>query len=68
LKDIFHFLFHEIYVEVLDPLDLSFVQVDKYGSIFTPLHVDIQLDRPAPFVEDAFFFPLYGLASLSKYP
>jgi hypothetical protein len=29
------------------------------GSIFILLHADIQL-RSAPFVEDAFIFPLYG--------
>jgi hypothetical protein len=43
-------------------LDLSFVQGDSYGSIWILLH---QL-RPASFVEDAFFFPLYGYSFFVK--
>jgi hypothetical protein len=38
-------------------LDLSFVQGDKCGPIFIFLYTDHQLDHP--FIEDAFFFPLY---------
>ena len=39
-------------------LDLSFVQGDKYGSIFI-FSTYQQPVRPSSFVEDAFFFPLY---------
>ena len=39
-------------------LDLSFVQGDKYGSIFHSSTYR-QPVRPAPFIEDTFFFPLY---------
>jgi hypothetical protein len=36
---------------------LSFVQGDKYGTISSTCRLPV---RPAPFVEDAFFFLLYG--------
>ena len=39
-------------------LCLSFVQVNRHESTCVLLHTSIQLDQ-APFVEDAFFFPLY---------
>ena len=38
-------------------LDLSFVQGDRYGSIYILLHANLL--RPAPFLEDAFLFPWY---------
>jgi hypothetical protein len=46
-------------------LDLSFVQGDRYGSICILLPAGIQV-RPAPFVEETFFFHCMVLASLSK--
>ena len=45
-------------------LDLSFMQADRYGFICILLHVDIIM--PAPFVEDAFFFPLYNFSFFFK--
>ena len=38
-------------------LELSFVQGDKYGSVYILLHVDIQLDHLLKMLS---FFPLYG--------
>jgi hypothetical protein len=46
-------------------LDLSFVQGDENGSIHILLHDNRQL-WPAPFVENAVFFPLDGFSSLVK--
>jgi hypothetical protein len=44
-------------------LHLSFVQGDKNGSIHILLHNNHQF-VPAPFVENAVFFPLDGFSSL----
>jgi hypothetical protein len=51
-------------MEVLDHLDFSFVQGDKNGFIFI-LILCRPLVEMAPTVENAFFFPLDSLASLS---
>jgi hypothetical protein len=40
-------------------LDLSFVQGDKYRSIFIFFFTYSQPARSAPFIEDGFFFSLY---------
>ena len=46
-------------------LDLSFLQGDKYGSIFTHLHADIQLEQHH-LLKMLSFFHCMVLASLSK--
>mgnify|MGYP007133048323 CR=1 FL=1 len=46
-------------------LDLSFVQGDKYGSIFIFLHTDSQLDQHH-LLKMLSFFPLYIFGVLSK--
>jgi hypothetical protein len=45
-------------------LDLSFVQGDKWIYLHSSTYR--HPGRPAPFVEDAFFFPLYGFGFLVK--
>jgi hypothetical protein len=40
-------------------LDMSFVEGDKYRSIFIFLHKEQPVRPAAPFIEDAFFLPLY---------
>ena len=49
-KVISYFLFCQVqciwfYVEVFDPLELSFVQDKKYGSVWILLHVPVQFDQ-----------------------
>jgi hypothetical protein len=46
-------------------LDLSFVEGDKNGSIYILLQADLSVE-PAPFVEDAVFFPLDCFSSFVK--
>jgi hypothetical protein len=48
-------------------LDLSFVQGERYGSIYIFLHAEYSV-IPATFVEDAFFFPLYNFGFIFKNP
>ena len=50
-------------------LDLSFVQCDKYGSIFILQHIDVQLDNHH-LLKMLSFFPLYdfGFFVKIKYP
>lgn len=49
-KVISYFLFCQVqciwcYVEVFDPLELSFVQDKKYGSVWILLHIPVQFDQ-----------------------
>ena len=46
-------------------LELRFAQGDKNGLIFILLNAD-PLVEPAPFVENAVFFPLGGFSSFVK--
>jgi len=50
-------------VEILDQLDLSFVQGDKNGLICVLLQPPVET---APFVENALFFPLDSFSSFVK--
>jgi hypothetical protein len=54
-----------VYVEVLDPLGLEFCSGSK---IRICLHSSTYRHavRPAPFVEDSFFFPLYGFGFIKN--
>jgi hypothetical protein len=49
-------------LRILIHLHVSFVQGNKYGSIFIILHTSIHSDMH--FMEDAFFFPLYSLSKI----
>jgi hypothetical protein len=48
------------------PLRFDLSTGDRNGSIRILLHDNHQLVVPAPFVENAVFFPLYGFSSLVK--
>ena len=45
-------------------MNLSFVQGDKYGSICSLIHGNIQVDHT--FVDDVLSFPLYGFGFFVK--
>jgi len=66
-----HFLFYKIqcfwlYVDVLDPLELNFVQGDKNKSFFILLNADYQLNK-YHLLNNAVFFPqLDGFSSFCQ--
>ena len=59
-------LVYLVCVEVFDTLDLGFVLGDKDGFIDLHSSKCRYLVRPMPFIEDAFFFPLYGFGFFMK--
>jgi hypothetical protein len=57
-----------LYILYISPLDLLELELCARWQIWIYFHFCTykQPVRPAPFIEDAFFFPLYILTSMSK--